>query len=313
MEYTVESFNTQTLLSYLESNGLILLVCALFLAKLLTAGISFGIPHTGLLAAIDPSGLEQMVNQTRVAEGLTQLKDNADLDKAAQLKADDMIQNQYFAHTSPTGITPWYWFTKSGYSYQYAGENLAIGFYDSTDVYQAWLNSPEHLANIVNPHYQDVGTAVVTGYEGGNTTVVVQLFGSEAATIPAKEKPTVSPVAKSAPVAVTKVQAAPKETKVPTTSQPTVTPVSPTIPNVSIQASPVFPKVSTAKSLDTLDKSLQAMLYGISLLVMGMLLTILFFGRRQNVVLQRSAVIRIVIIAGMLSASLLIPNHPIIL
>ena len=48
------------------------------------------------------------------------------LQEAAEKKAQDMIENNYFAHTSPQGKTPWHWVEESGYDYRYAGENLAI-------------------------------------------------------------------------------------------------------------------------------------------------------------------------------------------
>jgi len=60
-----------------------------------------------------------------------------------------------------------------------AGENLAIGFLDSEEVYQAWNNSPSHKANLFNPNYQDIGITVLKGdFQGNETYVVVQLFGA---------------------------------------------------------------------------------------------------------------------------------------
>ena len=96
------------------------------------------------------------------------------------MKAQDMMAKGYFEHTSPQGISPWYWFDQSGYDYRYAGENLAIGFIDSGEVNNAWLASPAHKANILNGNYRETGTAVLSGnFQGGQTTVVVQLFGTK--------------------------------------------------------------------------------------------------------------------------------------
>ena len=47
---------------------------------------------------------------------------------AAQAKADDMATKGYFAHTSPDGKNSWYWFKQAGYTFTYAGENLALDF-----------------------------------------------------------------------------------------------------------------------------------------------------------------------------------------
>lgn len=94
------------------------------------------------------------------------------------MKAKDMAENQYFAHTSPTGLTPWYWFTKAGYRFVYAGENLAVNFSESIDVKNAWVASPTHHANLISDKFDEVGIATYQGtYEGQPTTFVVQLFG----------------------------------------------------------------------------------------------------------------------------------------
>src|SRR6185436_7850636 len=103
------------------------------------------------------------------------------LNKAAMAKAQDMVKNGYFAHESPQGISPWYWFKQAGYVYKYAGENLAVGFVDSKTVYDAWFNSPSHKANLLNKNYTQVGTAIVSGFDG-NSIVVVQEFGRPLAT-----------------------------------------------------------------------------------------------------------------------------------
>jgi uncharacterized protein YkwD len=103
------------------------------------------------------------------------------LQAAAQEKADDMVKNGYFAHTSPLGVTPWYWFGNVGYDFSYAGENLAVNFSDSQDVTNAWMNSPEHRANILNAHYTNIGMAIATGtFQGQSAIYVVELFGTPA-------------------------------------------------------------------------------------------------------------------------------------
>lgn len=120
--------------------------------------------------------LRTHVDQT----GLPPLSENPVLDRAAALKAADMMQKNYFAHTSPDGTDPWHWFKVSGYNYRFAGENLAIGYVDSQEVNQAWLDSPTHRANILNRNYKEIGIAVLQGsFQGAKTTVVVQEFGTK--------------------------------------------------------------------------------------------------------------------------------------
>ena len=143
---------------------------------------SFGIISMDKLTAlILPNSLVDETNATRVSDDLSSLKPSALLEAAARDKANDMAKNGYFAHTSPTGITPWYWFEKVGYNFEYAGENLAINFIDSKDVMNAWMNSPEHRANILDSNFTQIGIATAEGtYEGRPATFVVQLFGTPA-------------------------------------------------------------------------------------------------------------------------------------
>jgi hypothetical protein len=101
---------------------------------------------------------------------------NSQLDSAAQAKASDMVEQSYWSHTSPSGQSPWSLIISSGYQYTSAGENLAYGFSSSAQVMQAWLNSPEHRANILNASYRDVGFGIAqsNNYLGkGPATVVV--------------------------------------------------------------------------------------------------------------------------------------------
>lgn len=129
-------------------------------------------------ASVLPSVLSDLTNKERENVGLKDLKTNELLSKAAMMKAKDMAEKSYFAHTSPEGLTPWYWIDKAGYKYQYAGENLAINFSDSNDVTEAWMKSPLHKANIVKDKYTEIGTGTAEGiYEGHSTVFVVQLYG----------------------------------------------------------------------------------------------------------------------------------------
>lgn len=188
----------------LTSNWLLAALAFLCVTKLAALALVASVPQSDFFADITKGSLEQSVNQTRAALNLQPLTEDPTLQTVAQLKAEDMIKNDYFAHTSPAGLAPWYWFAKAGYNYQYAGENLAIGFFDSDQVYQAWLNSPTHRANIINPRYQQMGTAVMSGFGSDNTTIVVQVFGTEKASLkPAPATQKLQPVAqKPAPTVV---------------------------------------------------------------------------------------------------------------
>lgn len=131
------------------------------------------------LSAVLPGALSALTNEERREHNVTPLTENPLLVRAAELKAEDMAKKSYFAHTSPEGLTPWYWFTLVGYRYAYAGENLAVNFSDSADVTEAWMNSPGHRANIIKNNYKEIGTGVATGtYKGADAVFVAQLYGA---------------------------------------------------------------------------------------------------------------------------------------
>jgi hypothetical protein len=149
----------------------------------LAVGHRIVVRETNMLAAIYSSALIDMANADRKVANLSELRTSPLLEKAAALKADDMASKGYFAHYSPDGLSPWYWMRQAGYAYVYAGENLAIDFYDSADVNRAWMNSPTHRANLLNGRYTEIGIATRQGtYQGRPTTFVVQMFGSPKAT-----------------------------------------------------------------------------------------------------------------------------------
>ncbi len=120
-----------------------------------------------------------LANADRAEEGLSALTENDKLEKAAENKAEDMIQHDYFSHNSPEGVTPWHWMEQEKYDYDYAGENLAMDFTTAEKMNEAWLASPTHRANIMNEKYKDIGIAVKEGTINGHSTIdVVQMFGS---------------------------------------------------------------------------------------------------------------------------------------
>lgn len=128
--------------------------------------------------------ITSLLNQTnleraKVNEPALQL--NSKLNQAAYLKVQDMFDNQYWAHDSPSGTQPWKWFGDVGYNYSEAGENLAKNFSTTTSLIAAWMNSPEHKKNILRKEYEDVGFGVMDGVMNGKTTsIVVALYGRSA-------------------------------------------------------------------------------------------------------------------------------------
>ncbi len=126
-------------------------------------GAKYIIPQSKLFGIIEVNALVDETNQSRVANGLPDLQVSPLLQAAAQEKANDEATKGYFAHTSPQGLTPWYWFQQVDYNFDYAGENLAVNFSDSGDVTTAWMNSPEHRANILSTDFTQIGIATAQG------------------------------------------------------------------------------------------------------------------------------------------------------
>lgn len=168
---------------FLKSNFLLYVVLGLFIIKIALICFTVYFPNSALFAAVNRSTLISLTNQQRVSAGLNALAENSQLNSAASMKANDMLQDGYFAHTSPDGKGLAYWISAAGYNYRYAGENLAIDFLDSSEIFNAWMASSSHRANIFNSNFRDIGMAVVSGNFNGNpTTVVVQMFGSTGVT-----------------------------------------------------------------------------------------------------------------------------------
>lgn len=120
-----------------------------------------------------------LVNEYRAQEGLKTLSWNSKLELAAQEKADDIFEKGYFDHTSPDGTKVWSFILDSGYSYKFAGENLAADFNSVDEAFNAWLDSPTHLSNITSDKYTDYALFQKEGtLNGTNMIVYVQLFGA---------------------------------------------------------------------------------------------------------------------------------------
>jgi len=158
-------------MKFLKKQFIVVLV-VIFLASF------FVFPKPTSASDVSAGTLIYLTNRARAQKGLSQLAQNSKLFKAATLKSEDMLQKNYFAHTSPEGLNSWHWFGIVGYSYRVAGENLAIDFSSSESLFSAWMNSPSHADNILDPRFTDIGIAAVSGeFEGHQAIAVTQMFG----------------------------------------------------------------------------------------------------------------------------------------
>ncbi len=99
----------------------------------------------------------RLVNVIRSQNGLKQLEEDWQLSRVARYKSRDMAQKHYFSHTSPTYGSPFDMIKAFGISYRTAGENIAMGQRTPQAVVDAWMNSPGHRANILNPAFTKIG------------------------------------------------------------------------------------------------------------------------------------------------------------
>ena len=114
-----------------------------------------------------------LINQQRTQNGLPALQIDWEVQRVARIKAQDMVNNNYFSHTSPTYGSPFDMLKSYGISYRTAGENIA-GNSSNSGAVTAWMNSSGHRANILNSSFNYTGLGVVNGSKYGK--IYVQMF-----------------------------------------------------------------------------------------------------------------------------------------
>lgn len=128
---------------------------------------------TGEFAAFQKE-VVRLVNVERQKQGLGKLSLNAKLSNVATLKSQDMINKNYFDHTSPTYGSPFDMMKQFNISYKTAGENIAKGQKTPAEVVKAWMNSQGHRENILNKNYTEIGIGVAKDANG--TLYWTQMF-----------------------------------------------------------------------------------------------------------------------------------------
>ena len=108
----------------------------------------------------------RLVNVERAKYKLAPLTKNTTLARLARMKAQDMIDKNYFSHTSPTYGSPFDMMKKYNVKYSYAGENIAYGQKTPASVMSAWMNSTGHRANILSPNFKQIGVGLAINKSG---------------------------------------------------------------------------------------------------------------------------------------------------
>ncbi len=121
----------------------------------------------------------ELTNEVRVREGVPPIVYSEPLAQSSLHKAVDMAEKSYFEHVSPEGKKLKNFLHEVNYYYSVAGENLAVGFSSPEAMVNAWVESPTHFSNLIDPDFRDIGVGSSVGMYGGNLAVyVAQHFGT---------------------------------------------------------------------------------------------------------------------------------------
>lgn len=129
--------------------------------NLIYPGDVLNIPKTDSEATAYEKEVVRLVNIERQKKGLSDLSYDWQLSRVARYKSQDMKDNNYFSHTSPTYGSPFQMMKSFGISYRSAGENIARGQASPEAVVNAWMNSSGHRANILNSSFTHIGVGYV--------------------------------------------------------------------------------------------------------------------------------------------------------
>ena len=121
----------------------------------------------------DEKEVFNLINTQRTNNGLSPLQIDEETQRVARIKAQDMVNNNYFSHTSPTYGSPFDMLNSFKISYRSAGENIA-GNSTNSGAVNAWMNSEGHRANILNSSFNYTGIGVVSSPKYGK--MYVQMF-----------------------------------------------------------------------------------------------------------------------------------------
>ena len=121
----------------------------------------------------DEKEIFNLINKQRTNQGLAALKIDNEIQRVAKIKAEDMVTNNYFSHTSPTYGSPFDMLKSFKISYKTAGENIAANS-SNVGAVNSWMNSSGHKANILNSNFNYTGIGVVSSSKYGK--IFVQMF-----------------------------------------------------------------------------------------------------------------------------------------
>ena len=123
------------------------------------------------------SQMIHLINSIRSSRGLQLLNPNPILNSIARSRSQDMLNRNYFSHYTPEGKNIFNILVENGIMYAMGAENLSQASPPSwgspETVVNSWMNSSRHRANLLNPHYGQLGLGVI---DSGNKRVVTLIF-----------------------------------------------------------------------------------------------------------------------------------------
>jgi len=125
-----------------------------------------GFPGAGPLGH---DGFVLLLNDERAQGGIRAVAQNAILTSVAQDHAEDMIARDYLSHTDPEGGRAGDRARAAGYDWDFVAENIAQGFATDDAVMAAWMGSPSHRDNILDPRADEFGI----GLEGSTWVLLL--------------------------------------------------------------------------------------------------------------------------------------------
>jgi uncharacterized protein YkwD len=135
-----------------------------------TACSNTNVQVTGLAQGQMESSIGCLINQQRTSRGLAAVSPNGDLRRAALSHSTEMVNQGYFEHTSPGGVSFIDRIRATGYMNAagswFVGENLVWGtgsLSTPQSLVTSWMNSPPHRANLLNTRFREIGIAAVVG------------------------------------------------------------------------------------------------------------------------------------------------------
>lgn len=140
---------------------------------LIYVGQKITIPEGSPLQSFEDEVI-RLINLERTNRGIPALSKNWQLSRVARYKSQDMIDQNYFSHTSPTYGSPFTMMQSFGLKFSAAAENIAYGQKTPQEVVNAWMNSSGHRANILSKSYTQTGVGAAKKANG--TLYWTQMF-----------------------------------------------------------------------------------------------------------------------------------------